>query len=144
MIKKIIDNNVLLAKIIKADYNPTTTEFFTDENDELQFGVMFYEKNHKTGAHYHNHLKTKTNQTDEILIVQNGALRIDFYNDKGEYIKSIQAKSGDTVILYKGGHNFVFEENTKLLSIKKGAYDKETSKTRIVGANNMELVIDNS
>ena len=135
MIKEIKDNDVLYAKIIRADYNPTETEFFTDEKDELQLGVMFYQKNHKTGAHYHNRLKSKTNQTDEI---------IDFYNDKGEYIKSIEAKTGDTVILYKGGHNFVFEENTKLLSIKKGAYDKETSKTRIVGTNNMELVIDNS
>lgn len=142
MIKEIKDNDVLYAKIIRADYNPTETEFFTDEKDELQLGVMFYQKNHKTGAHYHNRLKSKTNQTDEIIFVQNGLIRIDFYNDKGEYIKSIEAKTGDTVILYKGGHNFVFEENTKLLSIKKGAYDKETSKTRIVGANNMELIVD--
>ncbi len=143
MIKLIKDNDVTYAKIIRANYNAQDTEFFTNETDEIQFGVISYPKNHKTGAHYHNHLEKETTQIDEILIFQKGSARIDFYNDKGEYIKSCELFQGDTIIINKGGHNILFYEDTKVIAIKSGVYEKEYSKTRIIGANNLELIIEN-
>ena len=143
MIKVIKDNDIIYAKIVRAGHNTGNTEFFTEKSDELQLGIVQYKKDYKTGAHYHNHLKTKTTKTDEILMFQRGSARIDFYNDKGAYIKSANANTGDIVILYKGGHNIVYLEDTKLFMIKPGAYDPETDKTRIIGANNLELTIEN-
>lgn len=142
MIKLIEDNNTTYAKIIRAKYNPSDTEFFTRESDEVQFGVVNFEKNYKTGAHYHNHLKHKTNQTDEILMLQTGSARVDFYNDKGVYIKSSEISQGDIIIIYKGGHNIFFYENTKVFMIKPGAYETNADTTRIVGTNNHELIIE--
>ena len=47
MIKEIIDNDIAYAKIIRATYKPSDkTEFFTRESDEVQFGVVNYEKNY--------------------------------------------------------------------------------------------------
>ena len=86
MIKIIKDNDKICAKVIRASYQ-TDNEFFTDSSDEIQLGIVTYPKNHKTGAHYHNHLDKNVNQTDEILLVKNGKARVDFYNDKGVYIK---------------------------------------------------------
>ncbi|MBQ8847665.1 MAG: hypothetical protein IJ003_01825 [Candidatus Gastranaerophilales bacterium] len=143
MIKEIIDNDIAYAKIIRATYKPSDkTEFFTRESDEVQFGVVNYEKNYKTGAHYHNHLKRKTTQTDEILMVQSGSARVDFYNDKGSYIKSCEIFQGDIIIIYKGGHNIFFYDDTKVFMIKPGSYKTNEDSTRIVGANNYELSID--
>ena len=143
MIKEIKDNDITYAKIIRAGHITESTEFFSEKSDEIQLGIVQYKKDYKTGAHYHNHLKTKTTKTDEILMLQNGSARIDFYNDKGIYIKSTIVSTGDIIILYKGGHNIVYLEDTKLFMIKPGAYDPETDKTRIIGANNLELVIEN-
>ena len=141
--KLIEDNNIIYAKIIRADMYPKETTFFTDDTNEIQFGIVYHKKGHKTGAHYHNHLNSETTKTDEIIVVQNGSMRIDFYNEKGAYIKSCEVFKGDIVILYQGGHNITYYEDTKTFLIKSGAYNKENDKTRIIGANSLELIIDN-
>ena len=142
MIKIIEDNGVVYAKLIKSTHRVDDREFFTDSLDEIQLGVVNYKQNHKTGAHYHNHLKAKSNRVDEIYIIQNGSLRVDLYSEIGAYIKSIEANSGDILILYCGGHNIMFTQDTKVFKIKPGIYEQKTAKTRIVGANNSHLVID--
>jgi len=143
MIKLIQDNDILFAKIIRANSQKNNTEFYTDTKDEIQFGIVNYAKNHKTGAHYHNHIKSNANQTDEILIMQNGSARIDFYNNEGVYIKSCEIFKGDVAILYKGGHNILFYEDSQLYKIQTGPYNEKDNKTRIVGAHNIELNIEN-
>lgn len=144
MIKVIEQNKIVFAKIIRASYKAQDTEFFTNPNDEIQLGYISYKKNYKTGAHYHNHLNKETNRTDEILIVQNGSARVDFYNLKGEYIVSSEIFENDILIIHQGGHNIVFYEDTKVLAIKSGVYENEHSKTRMIGTNNLELVIENN
>ena len=42
------------------------------------------------------------------------------------------------MIVYKGGHNVVILEEAKILSFST----KQTDNTRIIGANNFELIID--
>jgi hypothetical protein len=143
MIKLIKQNNQTYAKIIRAGHQVSGTEFFTEESSEIQFGIINYSKNHKTGAHCHNSSSKKTTQLDEILMVQEGTARVDFYNSKGEYIVSSEIFKGDILIIFKGGHNIIFNEDTKVYAIKKGAYTKDKGKTRIIGANNLELIIEN-
>ena len=143
MIKLIKQNKETYAKIIRANYQTQDVEFFTDDSSELQFGVINFQKNHKTGAHCHNISSRKTTQLDEILMVQKGSARVDFYNTKGEYIVSCEIFQGDILIIFKGGHNLIFYEDTKVYAIKKGAYIKDKNKTRIIGTNNLELKIEN-
>lgn len=143
MIKEIKDNDILYAKIIRKEFSKEENVFFTNEKDEIQFGILNYEKNYKTGAHYHGHMNSKKNKTDEILMFQKGSARIDFYNEKGEYILSSVLNAGDIAIIYKGGHNIVYLEKTRIFIVKPGAYDSETDRMRIIGANNTELKIEN-
>lgn len=143
MIKLIQENSIIFAKIVRAGHSTNGSEFFTSQTDEIQFGIVNFEKNHKTGAHYHNRSVVKKTQTDEILMIQNGSARIDFYNNEGSYIKSAEVFAGDIVIFFKGGHNILFYENTKVFMIKPGAYNKDNDKTRIIGTNNLELFIEN-
>jgi len=142
MIKSVEDNNIIYAKIIKASDVPGYDGFFTDKDDEVQFGILGFKKNYKTGAHYHNKIQDKTNPTDEIIILLEGSCRIDFYNNKGDYIKSLEFSKGDIIILYRGAHNVLFYEDTKMFTFKTGAYDKDLSDTRIIGINNSELKIE--
>ena len=143
MIKTIVDNNVTYAKIIRSDIPKDGNTFFTEPDDEIQFGVLNYKKNYKTGAHYHGHIKSKKNRVDEILMFQSGSARIDFYSEVGAYIVSSVVNAGDIVIIYLGGHNVVYLEDTRIFMLKPGAYDSASDKTRIIGTNNTELVIEN-
>ena len=142
MIKVIEKNNQIYARIVKSTYLSNETEFFTDNSDEVQLGYITYEKDYKTGAHYHNHSIEPKNQVDEILIVEYGYARIDFYSNEGIYLKSVNVSKGDTIILYKGGHNILFYEKTRFLTIKPGSYGEDNNETRIVGTNDFELVIE--
>ena len=45
MIKIVEDNNITYAKVIRAGHVVENTEFFTDDNAELQFGIIKKEKN---------------------------------------------------------------------------------------------------
>ena len=141
---KIVEyNDVIFAKIIKAQEKESANQFYTDFDESLQFGILNYSKNYKTGAHYHNHLEKAKNRTDEILIFQKGSARVDFYNNEGAYIKSCEVFQGDIIILCKGGHNILFYEESKIFIIKNGGYNKDNDKTRIIGAHNLELKIEN-
>lgn len=142
MIKDIIDNNVIYARIIRSS-STFESGFFTRVEDELQIGILNYEKDYKTGTHYHNRPEGFINETDEIFIVKEGSCRVDFYNDKGVYLKSCEVFKGDIIIIYLGGHNINYLEKSQILLIKKGPYNKDSDKTRIVGANNLEINIDN-
>jgi len=142
MIKFIEENKITYAKIIKASEMPDFDGYFTDEKDEIQFGLVNYEKNYKTGAHFHNKILDKTRSTDEIIVMLDGSCRLDFYNIKGSYIKSVELSKGDIAILYKGAHNVLFYEDTRAFVVRSGAFDKDESDTRIIGINNSELNID--
>ncbi len=142
MTKLIEDNGTTYAKIIKSDCINPSDEFLTSANDEIQLGFINRKKDYKTGAHYHSHITQKANKIDEILMLKNGSARVDFYNDKGIYLKSSILNQGDIVIIYKGGHNVAYLEDTDLFIIKPNPYNPETDKTRIIGANNLDLVID--
>ena len=141
--KLIKDNDVIYANIVRANSYLNDTVYFTNETDEIQFGVVNYKKDYKTGAHYHNHLDFESTRVDEIIIVQNGSARIDFYNEVGAYIVSCKVYKGDIAILYQGGHNIIFYEDSKIFRVKSGAYQKDCDETRIISVNNLELKIEN-
>ncbi|MBQ2984039.1 MAG: hypothetical protein IJD57_04515 [Candidatus Gastranaerophilales bacterium] len=138
MEKLITQNNILYAKVIRNIDDLSSDVVFSEENDSIQLSLKTYSQNEKTGAHFHNSYNEKTTRTDEIMLVQKGKIRVDFYNEIGAYIKSVYAQKGDVIIAYKGGHNVVIVEEAKILSFNT----KQTDNTRIIGANNFELIID--
>lgn len=143
MIKVIEDKGQILAKIIRRATQTKECEFFTDENSQIQFGIMNYPKNYKTGAHFHNRFKYQTANIDEIIIVQKGSMRADFYNEESQYVVSCEIFEDDVLIIYKGGHNLFFLDDTKIYTVKSGAYAKFENTTRTVSANNFDLKIEN-
>ncbi len=140
MDKIIEENGIIYAKIINLHKTTDKDIFFTDEKDEIQFALLKRKKDDKTGALFHEEKESEANKLSEILIIEKGSARIDFYNNKGSYIKSIIVKEKDIIIFYKGGQNISYLEDTEFFSIKS---EKYCSKTRIVSVNNLDLKIEN-
>ena len=123
MIKKIIHKNKLYALIIKANYKKKKgLSFFTEDDSNQQIGFMSHPKNYFIKPHTHQKRETKIFITSEVIILQKGKLRVDFYDTNKKYLFSITIKKDQIIMLVHGGHGFKVLEPVKMLEIKQGPY----------------------
>ena len=130
MIKNIEFNNEVLAIIISPNYEKKRIEFYTPDDYSQQVGYMNRDKNYVIEPHVHLRQSRNINYTNEVLIVKKGKVKVDFYTDSKEFIKSEIIKTGDLILLIKGGHGFEFLEESQIIEIKQGPYIGEIDKER--------------
>ncbi|MFZ7116286.1 MAG: hypothetical protein ACO1G9_12975 [Bacteroidota bacterium] len=130
MIERIIENEVLLAVIIRTDFNAKGIEFFTPDNFSQQLGYMNRPKGYVIEPHRHNLVSREVVQTQEVLFVKSGKVRVDFYNDTQQYIESRILNKGDVILLAAGGHGFEMLEPSEMIEVKQGPYIGEKDKVR--------------
>jgi mannose-6-phosphate isomerase-like protein (cupin superfamily) len=68
--------------------------------------------------------------TKEVLFIRSGRLRIDFYDDRQNYLESRTLSAGDIVLLARGGHGFEMLEDCEIIEVKQGPYAGDKDKTR--------------
>ena len=125
MIQKIFDKKKLIALIVKAGkINKKGPNFVTPNNFTQQLGVINYPKNHFIKPHTHKKFLWKVHHTSEVLIIQKGILRTDFYNSKKKYIFSKILKRGDIIFLHESHHGFKIIKDCSIVEIKQGPYIK--------------------
>ena len=122
LLKEIKKNNKTLALIIPAKLEKEGTNFFTDKSNPFQVGILKNKKGVKVKPHIHKKAKRTINQTQEILYIEQGKVRANFYNEKGKKVKSAILNPGDTILLLAGGHGFDLLKDSKILVIKQGPY----------------------
>ncbi len=82
--------------------------------------------------HVHNPITRQVHYTQEVLLIRRGSLRVDFYKENREYLMSRTLHGGDVILLIKGGHGFVVEEDVEMFEIKQGPYAGDADKTRFM------------
>lgn len=124
MVTKIIEENgIIFAKKISLDNIKKDLSFYSNDEDFIQVGTWNYEKGRYLAAHNHNIVGRKINRTNEVIIVLDGKLKIDIYNENDEKIAELEAKKNDLLIMMNGGHGYhILEDNTKVIEIKNGPY----------------------
>jgi hypothetical protein len=99
------------------------TRFLTAEGMPLQLGIVTRGSGETIPAHRHPVQERKVyTQTHEVLIVQKGRMRVDFYNSRNMLVASRTLGVGDIVLLCAGGHGFEMLEDTQLIEVKQGPY----------------------
>lgn len=141
MIERIIENDVLLAVIIRTDFNSKGIEFFTPDNFSQQLGYMNRPKGYVIEPHRHNLVSREVVQTQEVLIVKSGKVRVDFYNDAQQYIESRILIQGDVILLAAGGHGFEMLEASEMIEVKQGPYIGEKDKVRFDPTTNPKVEV---
>jgi mannose-6-phosphate isomerase-like protein (cupin superfamily) len=129
-LEKIIHNNHLLAIIIRHDYHAEGIQFFTDNNSSQQLGYMNRPAGYVIPPHRHNLHKRDVHLTQEVLFIKSGKIRVDFYDNEQNYIKSTILYSGDVILLADGGHGFKMLEPSEIIEVKQGPYSEEKDKVR--------------
>ena len=119
-----------LAIVLKATAEASATEFFSDDQDSLQIGLITTNK--KRGIPTHRHLEFPRNllKTSEFVLVRAGACRVKLQMLKEDEPVVIELNVGDGILLLDGIHGFdSLSDELQLLEIKQGPYagnlDKE-------------------
>jgi hypothetical protein len=105
---------------------------------------MNHPKGKQIEPHIHSIVKREVLYTKEVLLIRKGKLRVDFYDDKKEYLESWVLTSGDVILLASGGHGFEILEDTEMFEVKQGPYAGDMDKTRFEGINKKDIRITNA
>ncbi|MDL2264538.1 hypothetical protein LJC31_07795 [Synergistaceae bacterium OttesenSCG-928-I11] len=129
----ICSDEIILAIVIKATFTIEGVNFFTPQEFSQQLAYMQHPAGKVIEPHVHNHLSRTVLYTQEVLFIRKGRLKVNFYSDNRDYIKSCEISSGDVILLAAGGHGFEVLEDVEMIEVKQGPYAGEADKTRFVG-----------
>lgn len=130
MVTRITHAGELLALILDSDFHEDGIHFFTPDSFSQQLGYMNRPVGYTIPPHLHNPVNRNVSYTHEVLFVKSGRVRVDFYDESQGYLESRIIKSGDVLLLARGGHGFEMLEPSQLIEVKQGPYAGEGDKTR--------------
>jgi len=135
VIERITHNDELLAIIVRKDYKKDGISFITPNDFSLQLGYMTRPEHYKIKPHMHHPVKRETVGTQEVLIIQEGKLQIDFYSFSKEYLETRELSAGDVILLITAGHGMTVLEPVSMIEVKNGPYCPERDKEKFEGKN---------
>jgi mannose-6-phosphate isomerase-like protein (cupin superfamily) len=130
MISHVTHKDILLGIIVRNTYSCEGVDFLTPPNFSQQLAYMSHKKGKMIDAHVHNEVKRDIFYTQEVLLIRQGRLRIDFYTQEKAYVESRILEAGDLVLLCSGGHGFEVLEDVVMIEVKQGPYSGDDDKTR--------------
>ena len=140
MIEKIFNKKKLYALIVRRSYKKKKgVSFFTDEKATQQFGYMNHKKGYDILPHRHNKRYSKIFWTTEVIIILDGILRVDFYNDGEKYLFSKKLYKDDLIMLSAGGHGFKVLKDVKMVEVKQGPYSLKMDKIKFDQVNEKKI-----
>ncbi len=122
MIEEIKYEDKLLAIILSNRFTKEGVHFITPGDLSQQLAYMRHPKGKKINPHIHNLVPRNIIYTQEVLVLKKGKLKVDFFNDRNEYVDSRVLCAGDTILLVSGGHGFEVIEEVEVIEVKQGPY----------------------
>lgn len=69
----------VLCHIIRSQYSPKSTEFYTPDSYSQQLGIIKYPKESSIKPHYHNELAREVFYTQEVLVIRKGKVKVNLF-----------------------------------------------------------------
>ncbi|HJZ23225.1 MAG TPA: hypothetical protein VJ201_02110 [Candidatus Babeliales bacterium] len=133
MIETITHKDIVLAIIVYKNYHKDGISFITPNDYTLQLGYMHHPANHEIKPHMHLPVCRETIGTQEVLIIKEGSILIDFYSFEQEYLESRNLSKGDIILLINAGHGMTILEPTTMIEVKNGPYSPDEDKKKFEG-----------
>lgn len=120
----------LMALIIRSTLKGKKYNFPTSQDLTLQLGINFYTAGETIASHYHPPRARQFTATQEFIMVSEGEVLVQLYDEKNlPYYKTL-LKKGDSALLLAGGHGFQIMRDAKITEVKLGPYDEAKDKVR--------------
>ena len=129
-IETICNLDQTIGIIIRSSHSAEGIQFFTPNMFSQQMAYMNRPQGYVIPPHVHNPVKRDVVWTQEVLFVESGKVRVDFYTDGRHYLESRTVSTGDVILLAAGGHGFEMLEPTEMIEVKQGPYCGDQDKTR--------------
>lgn len=142
MIERVMNQEEIIAIIIRDSYEKDGIEFVTPNEFSQQLAYMKHPKGHEIEPHFHNEVSRTIKYTQEVLVIKQGVIRTDFYDNNCSYLCSKILRKGDIILLCSGGHGFEILEDLVMIEIKQGPYLGAEDKTRFKHIEKSKIVID--
>ena len=120
----------LLALVVRSSFRVDGLSFLTDDSSVLQVGFMTRPSGEVIVAHVHEPIVRKIVGTQEVLVIQEGKVRLDLFSHSREYVASVTLDKGDLVLLSEGGHGIEVLEEARIIEVKQGPFAEGKDKTR--------------
>jgi hypothetical protein len=120
--ERIERDGTLYAELLWAGTTVEKSRFFSDANSSLQFGLLAHEAGFVEPAHYHHPIKREISDLQQMLVVQRGALAIEFYDSDGTKFREVVLRVGDAINLVHGVHAVRVIEDMQCVSVKQGPF----------------------
>jgi len=140
-IENVLHEDKLLAIIVYSTFNQSGIHFFTPDDLSQQLAYMHHPAGKVILPHVHNPVPREVHYTQEVLFIRRGAVRVDFYGEKRNYLHSRILREGDVILLATGGHGFEVLEELEMFEVKQGRYAGESDKTRFSGIDTDQAVV---
>lgn len=98
------------------------TVFYTHPSHGLQVGRHRHFSGKTIAPHRHPEAQRTVRTTQEVLIVRQGRVKVDFYSDAGCFVRSHTIVAGDVLILLQGGHGFTMLDEAEMIEVRNGPY----------------------
>ena len=134
MVEKITHNSEILAIIVRKEFNNEGINFFTPNEYSQQLAFMNHPSGKEIQPHIHKKVHREVHYTQETLFIRKGKLQVDFYSDDQKYLDSRTLKSGDVILLIKGGHGFKVLDDLEMFEVKQGPYAGDQDKIKFLPA----------
>ena len=142
MIEYIPSAKAPLAIIVRAHQFQAGVNFLTPGEYSQQLATMSHPAGTRIDPHTHRRVSREILYTQEILVIQKGRLRVDFYDQQKNYLESRIVQAGDIVQLISGGHGFQVLDDLNMLEIKQGPYVGDADKERFDGVSSKEVRVE--
>jgi len=129
LIEKIESQDQLFALVIRNGYRPAGIEFLGSPDLNQQIGIMSHPAGHIIKRHIHKPVKREISGTSEAILIVEGIVEAEIYDNERNPIKNTVLKKGDIIFLISGGHGFTVSKDAVMFEVKQGPYlgmdDKE-------------------
>ena len=122
MIEKIEKDNVVYAIIVRRNFEPKQTDFFTSKDSSFQLGVLKHKQGYTAKPHVHKRSRKVIYDVMETLHLMHGKVVFDFYTEAGKRVATVTIDKGDTILLAHGAHAMTILEDCWGVISKQGPY----------------------
>lgn len=130
-VEEIRTDDELLALVIRDEAaGDGRMRFYTPSDLNVQVGSAALPGGGAIPRHIHRAVERTITGTTEVIVVQAGTLRVDFFSTAREFVCSREITVGDLVITLGGGHGYTALSEARFLEVKQGPYVAEDDKVR--------------
>lgn len=122
IVERYVFNGITYGEVIRADARVSHSTFVSAADSSMQMGLLAHAAGFVEVPHVHKEMPRTIKDLQQFLVVQRGVVAIDFFDDAGVLLKTVELGPGDAMLLMSGGHSLRVIEDAQCVSVKQGPF----------------------